>query len=201
VKNFCIAGVDLAGAASRPTGCCILQGLKASTSIVFSDQEILSSVKEAKADLVAIDAPLSLPPGRRSIEDRKGSHFRPSDQELRSRKIPFFPLTLGPMRSLTERGISLCRKLEVEGWPVIEVYPGGAQDIWGIPRAKRDLEGLREGLRRLGIRGLKKVITGHELDAATAAFVGFLFLLGKAEVFGDFSSGAIVMPSSRKLSP
>lgn len=195
MKNFCIAGIDLAAAVARPTGYCILKGLKAVTRLLFSDEEILNRIQKANPDLVAIDAPLTLPPGRRSIERRKGSHFRPCDEELRQMGIPFFPITLGPMRALTERGINLRQALEGKGFQVIEVYPGGAQDLWGIPRAKRNLEELRRGLRQLGIRGLANETTAHELDAASSAFVGLLFLQGKAQVFGDFSSGTIIMPS------
>lgn len=194
MKNFIIAGIDLAGVPLRPTGWCILKGLKAETSLLYSDEEILNYVQKEKPDLVAIDAPLSLPPGRKSIDERSSSHFRPCDEELRRRKIRFFPITLGPMRGLTERGIRLRSFLEVEGFGVIEVYPGGAQDIWNIPRVKHNLSGLRGGLVRLGISGLKKESTGHELDAATGALVGRLFLQGKAEVYGDHKTGAIIMP-------
>ncbi len=144
---------------------------------------------------MAIDAPLTLPPGRKSIEERTDSHYRPCDRELRRRKIPFFPITLGPMRVLTQRGILLREVLEDEGFRVVEIYPGGAQDIWDIPRAKRSLSGLRDGLRNLGILNLKKTCTDHELDAASGALVGLQFLKGKAEVYGDFESGAIIMPS------
>jgi predicted nuclease with RNAse H fold len=119
--------------------------------------------------------------------------------ELRRRKIPFFPITLGPMRVLTKRGIMLREILEDEGFRVVEIYPGGAQDIWHIPRAKRSLSGLRSGLRKLRILNLKKTCSDHELDAATGALVGLHFLQGKAEVYGDFKSGAIIMPSSLEL--
>jgi hypothetical protein len=77
---------------------------------------------------------------------------------------------------------------------VVEIYPGGAQDVWGMPRARKNLAGLREGLIRLGLKGLRKDATGDELDAATGALVGLLFLQGKAEVLGDFRAGAIIMP-------
>jgi hypothetical protein len=193
--NFFIAGLDLAGVPRRPSGWCTLKKLEAETALLYSDDEILNSVRKENPDLVAIDAPLTLPPGRKSISERSGFHFRPCDEELRRRKIPFFPITLGPMRLLTERGIGLRRLLEKEGFCVVEVYPGGAQDIWGLPRAKHSLAGLRKGLKRLGISGLKRESTGHELDAATGALVGLLFLQGKAEIYGDFSHGAIIMPS------
>ena len=198
MKNFLVVGVDLAGVPHRPTGMCILKGLRAKTSLVYSDEDILSCIQKEKADLVPIDAPLTLPPGRKSIDERTGSHFRPCDEELKRRKIPFFPITLGPMRGLTKRGIRLRSLLEADGFRVVEVYPGGAQDIWRIPRVKHSLSGLMEGLRKLGISGLKKESSNHELDAATGALVGFLFLQGKAEVYGDFTHGAILMPSSSR---
>ncbi|MGD2245000.1 MAG: DUF429 domain-containing protein [Candidatus Aminicenantes bacterium] len=194
-KTFKVAGIDLAGVPHRPSGGCLLEGMKAETTLLYSDEEILDWVRKEKPDLIAIDAPLTLPPGRKSIDERNDSHYRPCDRELRRRKIPFFPITLGPMRALTKRGIKLRKILEGEGFRVVEIYPGGAQDIWNIPRAKRSLSGLRDGLRKLGIVGLKKQCTDHELDAATGALVGCLFLQEKAEIYGDFDSGAIIMPS------
>jgi predicted nuclease with RNAse H fold len=172
----------------------LLEGLKAKTALLYTDEEILDWVRKEKPELIAIDAPLTLPPGRKSIDERNDSHYRPCDMELRRRKIPFFPITLGPMRVLTKRGIMLREILEDEGFRVVEIYPGGAQDIWQIPRAKRSLSGLRDGLRKLGILNLKKTSSDHELDAASGALVGFQFLQGKAEVYGDFKSGAIIMP-------
>ncbi len=195
MKDFVVVGIDLAGVAGRPTGGCILRGYDVSSVILYSDEEILNYVDRAKPDLVAIDAPLSLPPGRKSMRERGKYHFRPCDEELRRRKIPFFPITLGPMRGLTERGIKLRQRLERSGYRVVEIYPGGAQDIWGIPRAKHGVNDLRLGLRRLGIKGLKRKISAHELDAVSGALTGLLFLQGKAEVYGNFSQGAIIMPA------
>jgi len=200
MKNFLIAGIDLAGVPHRPSGWCRLKGLKAETALLFSDEEILAHVKKEKAELVAIDAPLTLPPGRKSISQKSRFHLRLCDEELKRRKIPFFPITLGPMRSLTERGMKLRSDLQEEGFRVIEVYPGGAQDIWKIPRVKHNLAALRKGLQRLGVLGLREEATGHELDAVTAALVGLLFLQGKAEVYGDFVRGAIIMPPPARSS-
>ncbi len=193
-KIYTVAGIDLAGVSHRPSGCCLLEGMKAESTLLYTDEEILDWVRIGKPDLIAIDAPLTLPPGRESIDERNGSHFRLCDLELRRRKIPFFPITLGPMRVLTKRGIKLRKILEDEGFRVVEIYPGGAQDVWNIPRARSNLSGLRSGLRKLGITGLKKECTDHELDAASGALVGSLFLQEEAEVYGDFESGAIIMP-------
>jgi predicted nuclease with RNAse H fold len=197
-KPFCILGIDLGGVEHRPTGVCVLRRFRAETSLVYTDSEILELVKMVKPDLAAIDAPLTLPPGRRSMEERTDRHLRPADEELRRRRIPFFPITLGPMRALTVRGIGLKRKIRKLGVRAVEIYPGGAQDIWRLPRAKRDLRGLRRGLEKLGIQGLRRDASDHELDAAAGALVGKLFLQGKAEVYGDFKSGAILMPPSEK---
>lgn len=194
MAEFSVVGVDLAGVSHRPTGICFLKNLTARTALVHTDEDILRAIDRENPNLVTVDAPLSLPPGRKSIHQKNGQHFRPCDLELRKRKIPFFPITLGPMRGLTERGIELKIKIEKKGIPVIEIYPGGAQDIWQIPRARRDREGLREGLSLLGVRGLRRDCSDHELDAATAALVGWHYLEGKTEIYGDFSSGAIVMP-------
>jgi predicted nuclease with RNAse H fold len=131
------------------------------------------------------------------MSDRNGEHYRPCDLELRRRGIPFFPITLGPMRGLTERGIGLRRRFEKKGVRVLEMYPGGAQDVWGIPRARRDPDGLLGGLRRLGLLGLRRGASDHELDAASGALVGRLFLEGAAEVLGDLETGAILLPEPR----
>jgi uncharacterized protein len=188
-----VVGLDLAGSEKRPTGFCKLTGMKAKTADLFSNEQILQRTRESKPKVVAIDAPLSLPPGRKTIEDRTGEHLRPSDKELLRRKIHFFPITLGPMRKLTTRGIELRRILEDDAFKVVEVYPGGAQDVLGISRKQKGLETLKAVLEALGITGLRNGLSDHELDAATCAFVGKLFLEGKAEAYGPVTD-AIFMP-------
>lgn len=187
-----VVGVDLAGAPRRPTGVCVLRGLTARTWVAFADEEILGLIDGARPDLVPIDAPLTLPPGRTSIEDRAGGHFRACDLELLRRGIRGFPITLGPMRMLTERGLALRAKIEALGYRPVECYPGAAQDVWGLPRQRRDRPGLRRGLVQLGVRGLTEALTGDELDAVTAALAGRWFLLGRGEMLGG--ERGIMMP-------
>jgi len=188
-----VVGLDLAGVEDRPSGFCVLEDMNAKTCIIYTDEEILQKIRALKPDVIAIDAPLSLPPGRTSIEERTDMHLRKCDRELLKRGIKILPITLGGMRKLTQRGIRLKRLLEAEGFRVIEVYPGGAQDVLGIPRKSRGRTPLLEGLKKLGIRGLRKKMSDHELDAVTSAFVGKLFLEGKSETLGDPKRG-IVMP-------
>jgi predicted nuclease with RNAse H fold len=186
-----VVGIDLAGSPRRPTGLCLLRGLRADTHVGYSDDEILEIVRLAGPDLVPIDAPLSLPKGRRTIHDRSGEHFRDCDRELLRLGIRFFPITLGPMRMLTTRGLALKRKLRTMGYRTVECYPGAAQDVWGLPRQHRSLQGLLTGLRKLGVRGLRRTVTGDELDAATAALVGRYFLLGQGVMLGG-DSGILI---------
>ncbi len=190
-NSIVVVGIDLAGSPRRPTGMCTLRGSRAQTLVVFSDDEILRRVQDARPQIVPIDAPLTLPPGRKTIHDRSGEHFRDCDRELRRRGIRFFPITLGPMRLLTERGMELRAKIETMGFPVVECYPGAAQDVWRIPRQHKDRKGLLAGLEGLGVRGLADTMTGDELDAVTAALVGRWFLLGKGEKLGG-QEGIIV---------
>jgi predicted nuclease with RNAse H fold len=198
--NRKVVGIDLAGSPKRSTGICTLKKDNITCcTIVHTDQEIISYVEKENPALIAIDAPLNLPPGRKSLEDKNGEHFRPCDRELLRRGIRFFPITLGPMRLLTKRGIHLKRVLTRRGYPVIEVYPGAAQDIWHTGRKQEGLSNLRKGLEKLGLKGLNNKMNGDELDAVTAALVGQLFLRGKSEVLGNFKRGAIVIPYTKEM--
>ena len=199
-NNNKVVGIDLAGSPKRNTGICTLKKNRITfCTILHIDREIISYIEKENPTLIAIDAPLNLPPGRKSIEDKNGEHFRPCDRELLRRGIRFFPITLGPMRLLTRRGIRLKRVLKTRGYAVIEVYPGAAQDIWHTGRKQDGLSKLRKGLEKLGVKGLNKKMNGDELDAVTAALAGQLFLRGKAEVLGNFKRGAIIIPYTKKM--
>ncbi len=196
-RDTVVVGLDLAGSPHRTTGFCVLDHrLEARTLAVHSDSEIIRRTVEAEPVLVSIDAPLSLPRGRRTIDDRNGPHFRQCDLELRRRGIRFFPVTLGPMRMLTSRGIRLRQEFERRGLPVAESYPGAAQDILGIARKAHGVEALRRALARQGLRGLapRRGLGHDELDAVTSALVGVLWLLGRGEFIGDPTEGLMLLP-------
>ncbi|MGQ9478870.1 MAG: DUF429 domain-containing protein [Thermoproteota archaeon] len=188
-------GIDLAGVEKRPSGIAVMDdSLRVETTLLYSDAEIVGKVLSVKPLVTAIDAPLSLPRGRVSLRVKSSIHLRECDRELLRRRIKFFPITLGPMRILTERGIRLRSLLEKSGFTVIEVYPGGAQDILNIPRKTSDLNGLRKGLVRIGVRGLRSQETHHELDAVTAALVAKMFYDKEYDAYGDPEEGLIIMP-------
>ena len=194
-----MVGVDLSGVEKKETGFCVLDDMSVKTSIVYTDEEIVEKIRETKPRVVAVDAPLALPKGRKSLEERGDVHLRQCDRELLSMGIKFFPVTLGPMRKLTERGIRLRRFLEKEGFEVIEVYPGAAQDILKMPRKQKGIEKLRKALLEHGIRGdlNKEHITDHELDAITSALVGKLYLEDKTVSIGDPEEVLMIIPTRK----
>jgi uncharacterized protein len=194
----CILGLDLAGSPRRPTGFCVLKGRRVRVGHLFVDDDIFTTVEDEVPQLIAIDAPLALPAGRCCLRDTctcaRTTHFRVSEYELRRLGIPFFPITLGPMRQLTQRGMQLKVALEARGIAVIETYPGGAQDIWGIPR-QRDVAGLRRGLSRFHLQGLDRTERSpHVLDAVTCALVGRLYLDGGAWSIGSADEALMILP-------
>lgn len=193
-----VVGLDLAGVPHRNSGLCLLRGRsRVQTSVLHSDYEILEAVGTARPDLTLIDAPLSLPRGRRTIDDRAGPHFRECDHELRRLRIPFFPLTLGPMRTLTVRGMRLARRLRAQGLRVEEGYPGATQDLLGLPRKQQGERRLQTALRGLGLRGDLAVrrLSHDELDSVTLAWTARLFLEGKGRTIGDPTEGIMILPA------
>lgn len=191
-------GIDLAGSPKRNTGACLMHNKKViKYATLHDDSEILGFARGTGAHLIAIDAPLSLPPGRKSLDDNNGIHLRECDRELIKRKIKFFPITIGPMRMLTKRGILLKKKLAQMGFECIEIFPGASQDVFGIPRKQHSLKGLLNGLEKLGIKGLNNDMNSDELDAVTGAYTAILYLNQKAEILGDIKKGAIIIPKMK----
>jgi predicted nuclease with RNAse H fold len=191
--TFASVGVDLAGVEARNTGvACLNFDLHLTHAIVHTDEEIVDFVLTHHPLVVVVDAPLSLPRGRLSLEEKSNIHLRECDRVLLRRGIRFFPVTLGPMRKLTARGIRLAARLRDFGVKVFEGYPGGAQDIMGIPRKNKGVDALAAGLRGLGLA--VDGLTHDELDAVTCAYVGLLYLKGGAELIGDRDEGEMLLP-------
>ncbi|MBU5536963.1 MAG: DUF429 domain-containing protein [Candidatus Aenigmatarchaeota archaeon] len=196
-----VVGIDLAGTSKKKTGFCILDGkLNVKTSVLTTDKEIIKETVKENPDIISIDAPLALPKGRDCLKKtcscRKYGHLRKCDRELLNMGIKFFPITLGPMRKLTLRGIKLRCKFEKLGFKVIESYPGAIQDILKIPRKQKGIEKLRKALIKYGFRGdvYKKDITDDELDAITSALVGKMYLENKYTAIGDPEEILMILP-------
>lgn len=196
-----VVGLDLAGAPRRDTGACEMSGpRRLRATVLHTDGEIVDFVERSGPDLVVIDAPLSLPRGRQTIEDRSGPHLRACDRELLRLGLRFFPLTLGPMRMLTARGMALQATLSRRGFPVLEGYPGGAQDLLGLPRKNAGTPLLQQRLRSRGLGGDldRRPLTHDELDAVTIAWVGHRYLRGDGVLIGDPDEGLMLLPIPKR---
>lgn len=192
-----VVGIDLAGSEKRNTGFCVMDSnMRCRTEVLHTDDEILERTIAAVPSVVSIDAPLFLPLGRKRIEDRGPPHFRECDKELLRMHIRFFPISLGPMRMLTSRGIRLRGSLEARGFEVVESYPGAVQDLLNMPRKQAGLSLLARALRRYGVDLGKpdRELNGDELDAATSALIGFLYSKGRYRAIGNPEEGLMILP-------
>jgi predicted nuclease with RNAse H fold/dephospho-CoA kinase len=201
VRKSRIVGIDLTGSEARGSGWCLLKGKKAVTDVVFSDADLIERTVAAKPDLVSIDSPLSLPAGRISVDDSdpgrdKYGIMRVSERELKRRGINVYPCLLPSMQKLTARGIRFANELRRRGIPVIESYPGAAQDIMRIPRKGAGEKWLKTGLAEFGIEGLFRTekVTHDELDAITSALVGTFHLAGMTEALGTKEEAPLIIP-------
>jgi predicted nuclease with RNAse H fold len=200
-SRLTIIGLDLAARVWRPTGVAVLTGGRIETRLAFTDDEITGFIADRRPQLVAIDAPLSLPAGRCCLRPtcdcRRFGISRRCDRELVRLGFRVFWTALPSMVELTRRGITLAQKLRAAGFDVIEVFPGAAQQRLGLPRKQ---DNRAELARRLAedwglVLPAPRRLTHHELDAATAAIVGLLYLQGRAEAVGDPAEGQIILPS------
>lgn len=200
--NLRVVGIDLTGSESRLSGWCELQGRNARTQLLGSDDEIFEYTVGVAPLVVSIDSPLSLPMGRLGVSDDDPARneygiTRWCERELRRRGVNVYPCLIPSMQRLTERGMRLAKRFRRAGIPVIESYPGAAQDILGIPRKGTSLNWLKRGLQEFGLRGdwVSKYEANHdELDAMTSALVGLFWWSGAFEALGNSEEDYLIIP-------
>jgi uncharacterized protein YprB with RNaseH-like and TPR domain/predicted nuclease with RNAse H fold/dephospho-CoA kinase len=200
-SDFRVVGIDLTGNENRQSGWCLLDNDHAITKLLGSDGVIIKETLDSKPNLVSIDSPLSLPVGRVSVSDDDPGRndygiMRYCERILKKRGVNVYPSLIPSMQRLTARGIQLANNFRSLGIPVIESYPGAAQDIMNIPRKRASLELLANGLAKFGVKGdfIKNSVKHDELDAITSAIVGFFFWSGKFEALGNNDEEYLIIP-------
>lgn len=201
LSNTTFIGIDLVSSEDRESGYSILKGNKAKTFRIKSDDEMILLAYEAGATLISIDSPLTIPKGRNTYfdDDPNRAEFgimRQCERILKKRGVNVYPCLIPSMQKLTRRGIQLSDKFRKLGIPVIESYPGAAQDILAIPRKRAGLNYLAASLAEFGIfdNFTERNISHDELDAITSSIVGIFFWVGKFEGLGNIDEEYLIIP-------
>ena len=202
LNEICIIGIDLVSTEEKESGYCILIGNTAKTYRIKTDQEMIDIAQKNNVNLVSIDSPLSIPQGRTDYfdNDPKRVEFgitRLCERQLKKRGINSYPALIPSMQKLTKRGVELAGKFRASGIPVIESYPGAAQDIMSIPRKQAGLRYLKEGIAEFGIHGdyiTDTSISHDELDAVTSAIVGHFYWADRHEKLGNEEENYLIIP-------
>jgi len=213
VKYPTFLGIDLTSTEAKPSACL---GLDSKSQLVYfgfltENKDILALLNFYSPQVIAIDAPLSLPLGLCCLEEtcsckpkfpRKN---RQCDQELRQQRIPCYPTSKKTfVKDLIYRGIelktSIGREVKQAG-QVIEVYPFASKvRLLGktVPRktTKEGLSFLRDKLGDI-LPSLKPYLDmfDHDLcDAAVAAYTALLYHQNRVEALGNSEEGLIFIP-------
>lgn len=206
-------GIDLTSTEARPSACL---GLDSNSQLVYlglltQNKDMVALLGFYSPQVIAIDAPLTLPLGLCCLEEGCPCHptsarkNRQCDHELRRQGIPCYPTTKKTfIKDLIYRGIELKTSIGHElkqASQVIEVYPFASKvRLFGatVPR-KTTGQGIGFLRDRLGniLPGLRPYldIFDHDLcDAALAAYTGLLYHQNRAEALGDSEEGLIFIP-------
>jgi hypothetical protein len=209
-KGVGFLGIDLTSAEAKPSACL---GLDRELKLIYCgflyrDSGILEVVSRHGFELVAIDAPLSLPKGLCCLEEgcpcqpRAGVKGRSCERELARLGIScYFTTKKSIIKAMVYRGIRLRTELETRGYQVIEVYPYASKvRLFGksIPsKLKPDgLIFLKQHINRL-MPTISAYVDGfnhHLCDAAIAAYTAFLHYQGKTKLCGEAEEGVIYLP-------
>jgi predicted nuclease with RNAse H fold len=197
MKKLLFAGLDLAGSPLKKTGWAVIDEemrLFEEPQHIFSDDEIKKRIKDISPEWIGIDAPLTLPLGK------KGNYnSRLCDRELAKFGVSAIsPALLG---SLTFRGVHLAKILKKEGYSFVEVYPRATERILkirvqGKKPSLKWRQNLQNGLSLL-IKGIpspkERLFSTHILDAILCAYTVYCRAKGEYEEVGD-EEGVVVVP-------
>ncbi|MFQ6051193.1 MAG: DUF429 domain-containing protein [Candidatus Hydrothermarchaeota archaeon] len=184
-------GVDLSVSPKNPSGIALLKKKEVRSYHLYSNEDIINEFKHV--DVVAIDAPLTLPKGRCCFDEscvcKEGKNLRKADIELISRGYRVFPPGFGFMKLLTIRGIDIAKKLRKMNVNVIETHPRTSRLVLGL--SDNDfINEVRDIFRKVSMENNSH----HERDAITSSIVSFLYSKNLCEMVGDEGEGVLYIP-------
>jgi len=214
MKHPTFFGIDLTSTDAKPSACL---GFDSKSQLIYlgfiaENRDIVTLLNFYSPQVIAIDAPLSLPSGLCCLEEY--CHCRPKfprknrqcDQELRQQGIPCYPTSKKTfIKDLIYRGIKLKNSIDREATQacqVIEVYPFASKvRLFGkaIPR-KTTKQGTTFIRNKLGdiLPSIEPYLDmfNHDLcDAAVAAYTALLHHQNKVDALGNNAEGLIFIPS------
>jgi predicted nuclease with RNAse H fold len=206
-------GIDLTSTEAKPSACL---GLDSKSQLVYlgfltENRDIVNLLNFYSPQVIAIDAPLSLPLGLCCLEEscpckpkfpRKN---RQCDQELRQQGITCYPTSKKTfIKDLIYRGIELKASIGREVKQVsqiIEVYPFASKvRLFGknVPRktTKQGMSFLRDKLGDIlpSLKPYSGMLDHNFYDAAVAAYTALLRHRNKVDTLGSSEEGVIVIP-------
>ncbi len=205
-----ILGIDLTATERRASACAVLDAAARVLDLRLcqTDNDLLTMAEEYRPEVVAIDAPLSLPAGLDCLEEtcpcqptspHKG---RACEQALARLGIGcYFTTKRSLIKAMVYRGMGLLAELRQRGLAVIEIYPFATKvRLFGRLPGKATLAGREALWARLrpllaGGPALPDDLPSHDLlDALLAAYTGLLYVHGQAEALGDPAEGLLWIP-------
>ena len=207
-------GIDLTSTKAKPSACL---GLDAKSQLVYlgflvENRDIVALLNFYSPQVIAIDAPLSLPLGLCCLEESCpcGPKFprknRQCDQELRRQGIPCYPTSKKTfIKDLIYRGIELKTSIGYDmkqAGQVIEVYPFASKvRLFGktIPQktTNQGMSFLRDKLGDIlpSLRPYFDMFDHDLYDAAVAAHTALLHHQNRVDALGNSEEGLIFIPS------
>ncbi|MFH1403203.1 MAG: hypothetical protein ABIH11_02925 [Candidatus Altiarchaeota archaeon] len=179
-----VAGLDLAGSPKNESGLCVLEvesDVKSvSTSILYSDEDIVGRLLDVKPKLVAVDAPMVY-----------NGENRGCDALLHD--YGALPVTLKGMEMLAIRGVGIARQLRENSMEYVEVYSKATARILGL-YSKDDFR-MQKNMVSLNLEGdiNSRLLSRDELDAILAAITGYLYIEGQTRSVGG-EDGVVQIP-------
>jgi len=175
-------GIDLAGLEKNATGLCTIFH-KDSTEYnieniervvvedIFLSNDIISRVKDINPDIIAIDAPFSVP----------DNIWRLSETHLISRGFHPISPTLENMKVLARRAVFLNQQLSE--YKRIETFPRAVEALLKTDKITL-IDSVRDRLEKKG-KWERGKISKDQYDAILCALCGLLHLNNKTEILGN----------------
>jgi predicted nuclease with RNAse H fold len=199
-------GIDLTAGARPSAAAALSDNLSlAALELLRSDEELREFASRHGAEIVAIDAPLSLPRGQCCLEPRCGCQSagpgqgRACERALSRLGIGcYYTTKRSIIKTMVYRGMRLKAALEGSRVAVLEVYPYATK----VRTLGRPLPRKSSAAGRAYFAAALSQLLGQELglldhdqaDALFCAYTAWLHARGRTEALGSLGEGQIHIP-------